>query len=205
MKDTLLAGALAAAVAASAAVAAFAHGGATGVVADRMNGMMKMSEQIKLLNPMLSGEKPRDTAQMQAAGKTIARHAGETMLASFPKGSIEGPSEARPAIWQEWDRFAGLARKLSKLGAELARSAATWDGTPAAAREPDQDEPELSEWEKLDAGVLLGTKSRKQRENELATRRNAKAETEAPKIRRPKAVFSEIAATCSGCHADYRR
>jgi len=99
---------------------AMAHGDATGVVADRMNGMMDMARSIKQLTEAIDAGAAEPLIVEQAA-ETIRRHAGETMVVLFPQGSLDAPSEASPAIWENWQEFTGLAHRLHELGGELAR------------------------------------------------------------------------------------
>ena len=70
--------------------AVFAHGNATGIVGERMMGMMMLGEQVKLLTPILAA----DPAAVAKAAEMIEMHAGPAMTKLFPEGSIEGPSEA---------------------------------------------------------------------------------------------------------------
>ena len=47
-----------------------------------------------------------------AAG-AIGRHGGEDLIRLFPDGSLHGPTEALPAIWQDWNAFVRLADDLT--------------------------------------------------------------------------------------------
>ena len=95
-----------------AAVTALAHSGATGIVLERMNGMTAMRDIIGELAPMMQGEVPYDAFTVSEGGDIIAKHAGETMLALFPEGSLEGVTYAKPEIWAKWQDFADLAEEL---------------------------------------------------------------------------------------------
>ena len=91
----------------------WAHGGATGVVKERMESMKIMGEAMKDLAAMVKGGKPVD-------GKTISGHSATLKSAAsqitklFPEGSIHGPSEALPEIWKDWERFKDIAVQLEK-------------------------------------------------------------------------------------------
>jgi cytochrome c556 len=105
-----------------------AHGGATGVVKQRMDAMSDMAGAMKKMAPVVKGKQAFNRVLFIESGELIAGHSN--MLPDlFPDGSIEGSSEALPAIWQQWDDFMSLsdrtktnAEKLVKMaqdGAEL--------------------------------------------------------------------------------------
>ncbi len=99
----------------------WAHGGATGIVKERMESMKSMGKAMKGVAAMVKGEAPMDDKKISeyaAALKSGATHIPKM----FPKGSNEGPSEALPNIWQEWDRFEGLALQLQKDADMLANA-----------------------------------------------------------------------------------
>ena len=94
------------------AIAAFAHGGATGIVKERMDGMSAMAKVMKALAPMMQGTATYDAAAVKDGARQIAAHAGEAMTSKFPEGSDGMPSEAKPEIWQDWESFTGFAQQL---------------------------------------------------------------------------------------------
>lgn len=114
---------LGAAFASVFAVAAWAHGGATGVVKERMDGMGAMKEAVKVLTPMMQGKTGYDPAVVRDQAAIIAAHGGDALTALFPEGSTMDPSEAKDTIWQDWDGFAALADQL-RDGAEGLAAAA---------------------------------------------------------------------------------
>ena len=83
---------------------AFAHGGATGIVKQRIDGM----------TAMMRGKRPYDADAVSEAAAIIQSHAGPALTDLFPEGSIHGPSEARPDIWTNWSEFQALATRLSE-------------------------------------------------------------------------------------------
>lgn len=178
--------------------AAMAHGNATGVVADRMNGMMDMARSIKQLTEAIDSGAVEPSVVEQAA-QAIRQHAGETMVALFPEGSIDAPSEASPTIWENWQEFTGLAHRLHELGDELARARAVpaprGDAAPASAPAAKTGE---SIWVSLDERALLG----------LAPKPMAQPEPvpapvpEAPSL---TAVLGAITGTCAQCHEAFRQ
>lgn len=97
---------------------AAAHGGATGVVKERMEMMKSLGDRMKSMAAMVRGKVPFDAAEMAAAAQEIQDKAPEiTQL--FPEGSLRKPSEALPSIWQEWDRFSEMAEQLGSEASGL--------------------------------------------------------------------------------------
>ena len=112
---------------------AIAHSGATGVVKERMDLMKSVAEQMKTVGKMIKGEEAYAAGQVAAAADAIVGHARE-IPGLFPEGSTDHPSEAMPAIWQDWDRFVELTndmqRKAEALGASARQSADMKDIRP---------------------------------------------------------------------------
>jgi cytochrome c556 len=93
-----------------------AHGGATGVIKQRMDAMSDMAGAMKKMAPVVKGKSAFNRVLFIESGKLIAGHSA--MLPDlFPVGSIEGSSEALPAIWQQWDDFMSLSNR-TKTNAE---------------------------------------------------------------------------------------
>ena len=130
-------------VAMMTAAVAGAHNGATGVVRDRMVGMVAMRDAMRDLTPMMRSEAPHDEAAIAAAGRTIAQHAGEAMTALFPEGSGGGVSYAKEAVWAAPDDFEALAEELRRHAEGLVQAAP--NATAAAAD--------------MHAGMKMGTES----------------------------------------------
>ncbi len=99
-----------------------AHKGAKGIVMERMMSMKSMGDGMKSIAAMVTGKAPYDANKTKAISAEIEKHA-TAIPKQFPKGSIKGPSEALPAIWQDWDDFKGHADDLAKLAGQLASSA----------------------------------------------------------------------------------
>ena len=89
---------------------ASAHEGATGVVKVRMDAMKAMADDIKLIARGLRTD-TLDRQKADAAAKRIAEHAVQ-VPAQFRERNIDHPSEALPAIWDEFDTFVALAVDL---------------------------------------------------------------------------------------------
>lgn len=102
---------------------AWAHGGATGIVKERMDAMVLISEDTKLIGQMLRGRTSYDPAVIAKAAERITAHSGAALTRLFPEGSLEGVSEASPAIWNDWTRFAALADQLEGASQTLSETA----------------------------------------------------------------------------------
>lgn len=121
-KSVLAALALAAAVG-LATGAALAHKGATGIVKERMDAMKAVADATKTIAQMIKGETVLDNTAAAEAASIIEGHARK-MPELFPQDSTDHPSEALPAIWQDWDQFTEIAERLAEGSAELAATAA---------------------------------------------------------------------------------
>jgi len=204
-------GALALAASAVAAVA-LAHNGATGVVLERMNGMTAMRDTVAELAPMMQGTAPYDTFIVSEGASVIAGHAGETMLSLFPEGSLEGVTYARPEIWSDWQDFAALAGELKTYADALAVAAPNGleKALPPADDMAGMDHsamtmtpaPEVKEG--FTVAELMGYGERTQ-ELQVA-RGTSDPATLAFDLTTLAAddLFTQISATCSSCHSQYR-
>jgi cytochrome c556 len=101
----------------------FAHGGATGVVKERMDSMEDLKDAMKRLKPIMRGQKDYDVDSVKQSALVIRDNAGEHMTKLFPEGSLKKPSEATPEIWTEWEEFKRLANNLERLGQALDNAA----------------------------------------------------------------------------------
>lgn len=178
--------------------AVLAHGNATGIVAERMHGMMQMARSIKHVTEAVESG-AADPAVVQEAAKIIGQHAGNALVALFPEGSIDAPSEASPAIWENWPEFVALANRLDALGSELARARiapAPDHDTVTPASKPASKSP-ASIWASLDERVLLGLSPRP-----VAETKSMGSTPEVPSL---TATLSAITGTCAQCHEAFRR
>lgn len=110
---------------------ALAHGGAKGIVLERMEAMKAVAGAMKAVGPMIQGKTAYDPGATKAAAATIASHGGEALTKLFPEGSGGGVSEASPAIWTERAKFEALAAEL-KEAAEALEAAADGGQPPKA-------------------------------------------------------------------------
>lgn len=111
---------------------AHSHGSkkeATGVVKERMDLMETQKDAMKVIGAMAKGAVPFDAAKAGAAAKEIKNTATE-IPDLFPEGTIGDPSEAKPEIWTQWDKFTKDADTLEAsakdLVAALAADAPDW-------------------------------------------------------------------------------
>ncbi|MGR3463268.1 c-type cytochrome [Limimaricola sp.] len=100
-----------------------AHSGATGVVRERMEGMVAMRDVLKEVTPMMRGETVYDASLVAEAGRVIATHAGDAMTKLFPEGTAGGVSYAKEAIWRESEAFEALAEELRRHAEGLVKAA----------------------------------------------------------------------------------
>jgi len=118
--------ALSAIIAVSATTAVFAHGGAMGVVKERMDLMSAIGKNMKSVASMVKGDAKFDPTAIEASAKSMAEHSTK-INDLFPKGSLEKPTEALPSIWEDWGRFAQLSKDLETETNKLAEIATSGD------------------------------------------------------------------------------
>ncbi|MGR3630819.1 MAG: c-type cytochrome [Limimaricola soesokkakensis] len=205
-----------------AAGAALAHSGATGVVRERMEGMVAMRDAMRDVTPMMRGEAPYDAARVAEAGRAIAAHAGSEMTRLFPEGSADGVSYAKEAIWQEPETFDALAEELRRHAEGLVKAAPNGLTAPdphagmamggsMAGHEgmtmPDQSPDRAGPGAGYSVAQLLGIEPRRSAEQEVSGATTAKAAgSSAPGYATLAApdVFRRIGETCAACHGRYR-
>lgn len=107
-----------------AAGAAGAHGGAMGVVKERMELMEGLGDAMKAIAGMMKEPATYESAALARHAQTIEMHGGDALTALFPADSADPPSEARAEIWTDWKRFRGLADDLKTEAGRLAAIAA---------------------------------------------------------------------------------
>lgn len=99
--------------------AALAHGGATGIVKERMDAMSAMGAAVKSISMMITGATPYDAQIVKSGAAVIQSHAGDALTGLFPEGSQQMASEARPEIWSDWQDFQTLSLRLETLAQGL--------------------------------------------------------------------------------------
>lgn len=100
-----------------------AHSGATGIVKQRMDMMGDIGDSMKAIGTMMKGEAAYDADAAKAAAMTIVGHADE-IPKLFPEGSTQKPTEALPAIWENWDEFVRITEQMKSDAQQLADAAA---------------------------------------------------------------------------------
>ena len=95
-----------------------AHGGATGVVKQRMDAMSDMADAMKEMALVVKGKKEFSRELFIENGELIAGHSN--MLPDlFPQGSVKGSSEAFAIIWQQWDDFVSISDRTKSNAEEM--------------------------------------------------------------------------------------
>lgn len=159
--------------------AAWAHGGATGVVKERMDAMSDMAKAVKKLTPMFRGRTRYNPDMVRTQAQRLEDQAGQHMTRLFPEGSQTGPSEAKDTIWEDWAAFERAAEDLARSARALAETA---------------DKVVLSDAGKLvmpsKASALLSS----------ATKENSEAESKSP----VQLAFEQVKESCLACHQTFR-
>ncbi|WP_282605664.1 cytochrome c [Pelagibius sp. Alg239-R121] len=120
--------------AAVTAVTAYAHGGATGIVKERMDAMEVMGKAMKTVGEMFKGQTDYDANAIQAAAGLVSQHAQEIPVLFPDSEASRGSkhSEALPVIWEQKDKFDGFAADM--LRESKALSVIARDGEQRAVR-----------------------------------------------------------------------
>lgn len=181
-------------------LAALAHSGATGVMKERMDGMMAMGEAVKDITPMMRGKVDYDPQAVRAFSEEVRRHSGTAMTRLFPEGSNGKPSEAKEAIWTDWEEFEKLAEQLHMLSlglSEAADNGLKMAGTDGAAT---MDSGAMMGGQTLMGGqsmmggqTMMGAGSMM---NDMGIEELAEMPADG--------VFMMVSQTCAACHTKYR-
>ena len=83
---------------------AIAHGGAKGIVKERMQAMESLGRAMKSIGRMARGKKTLEIMEVVRAAESIAQH-GQRLPTLFPAGSSFGITEASPKIWKDPEGF----------------------------------------------------------------------------------------------------
>jgi cytochrome c556 len=169
---------------------ALAHGGATGIVKERMDLMDSVGKSMKTITEMFQGEKRYEPAKVRNSAKLIAGHGGDQLTRLFPEGSIEGPSESLPAIWQNWERFSELSEDLTKYANALSAAAEN----PRGAGMSRERQGGLGSSPMGRRNPMMGSSSGMPMNDPAAL-------AQMP----PDAAFARLTQTCSACHTQFRK
>ena len=156
---------------------ALSHGGATGVVKNRMDLMGELKRGMKSLSSMYKGDKQYDPLLVRHASDIIKSHSGSAMTKFFPEGSLHEHSEAKDNIWQQWEDFVELAEQQYLISHALSSAA---NNTP--------EEPSLKISNMMGGDLLKDSIANKV---DLATLPSNQ-------------VFKLLIDNCSSCHTRFR-
>jgi len=106
---------------------ATSHSGATGIVKTRMETMKDIAANTKILGEIIKGNAAYDASTVSNAAGSIAVHAAK-IRKLFPEGSNPHPSEALPAIWQEFEAFMEKAGRLAAAASTMKNQADSGNG-----------------------------------------------------------------------------
>lgn len=187
MKNTTL---LLSLFAASAASLVWAHGSATGIVKERMDGMVVMSKATKAITPMMRGNVEYNAKAIRDYARTIEEHAGEAMTKLFPEGSGGMPSEAKDDVWTDWEQFEVLAMQLENLGKGLAQAAE--NGLAESVSEEGASTNMMGTSSVMGTGGMMGQNMNGMLDIEMLAQMPADA------------VFAKVGQACSACHTKFR-
>ena len=169
----------------------WAHGGASGIVKERMDLMSDMKKSMKSLSSMFKGEIQYDASAVRNAAKALEKNAGEEMTKLFPEGSVHGPSEAKMNIWQDWQRFQQMSDDLKVYSRALSEAADRYNpgnAKPAAANM-------MGMGSMMGSGHMMG-------ENHMMGGSSHSPEhlSKMP----ADMLFKMVTDTCSSCHTRFR-
>lgn len=190
-RKTILAAALS--IALGGVSAAYAHGGASGVVKDRMELMEVLGDSMKELTAIMSGKQDYDTGRVRTLAGKIGGHGGDAMTKLFPEGSLDHPSEALPAIWADWARFSAIANQLSDYASGLALAAG--NDRSVGTNQGGMTGGGMMGGGMMGGGMMGG--------GMMGAGRGPTPEMLARMP--PDAAFLHLADTCSACHQDFRK
>ncbi len=101
---------------------AASHEKATGVVKERMELMEGNGKAMKTLSAMVKGESSYDADEVKTLAKELRADSAQ-IPKLFPEGSLQPPTEALPAIWQDWPKFQELAQRMGEASGAVADAA----------------------------------------------------------------------------------
>ncbi|WP_420600604.1 c-type cytochrome [Neptuniibacter sp.] len=167
-----------------------AHGGATGIVKERMDAMGDMKDSMKEVSDMFKGKAPYDANKVRAAADVIKGHSGNALTKLFPEGSLQHPTEAKAIIWDEWDRFSKLADHLGTLSEGLANAAENKDT-------PIEEKGMMGNSSMMGGGNMMGNSAVMGGHMVHTAEEYGKMPVEM--------VFKMVTDNCSSCHTRFRK
>lgn len=97
---------------------ALAHGGATGIVKERMDDMSAMGKAMKTIVKELKNKSNMNADLVMQSSQLIIQHSS-MIPQMFPQGTHGKPSEALPTIWTQWDDFTRMAENTQAQASNL--------------------------------------------------------------------------------------
>jgi cytochrome c556 len=182
---------------------AFAHGGATGIVKERMDLMASLGKSMKSLTAIMQGKVAYDVEQVRQLARGIGSHGSTSMSSLFPAGSDKKPSEALPNVWKDWNKFTKLADQLSTYAKALESSA----GNERMMSQGGMPPPASGGMMSGNQGMMPQSGSGMMGGNQSMMMGGAPGSPSAEQLAKmpPQAAFMSIARTCSSCHQDFRK
>ena len=189
---------LATVVALGVAGGVLAHSGATGIVKERMDGMVALGKAVKSITPIMMGQEPYNADQVAEFGESVKAHSGEALTALFPEGSGGMPSEAKDNVWTDWDEFVALADYLERLGEGIQQAADNGVGEQGSGAGMGQSMMGGSTMMGNGSGMMGGDSM--MGGDAIGNMMTVDMIAEMPVDR----VFTMISQTCSACHTKFR-
>ena len=180
-------------VASITAGVALAHGGATGIVKERMDGMVAMQKAVKAVTPIMRGQAEYNADKVRAFAEAVEMHSGEAMTKLFPEGTGGKPSEAKAEVWSDWEGFEALAMDLETLGKALSEAA---DNGLAAMTDSG------SSGSMMGSGTMMGGNSAMG--GMMGQSSDGMMDADMLASMPADMLFTRISQTCSACHSKYR-
>ena len=182
------------------AINAIAHGGATGIVKERMDLMSNIGKAQKSLVAMFSGKEPYNIQKVQQAAIAIENHAGERISKLFPEGTTQKPSEALPTIWKNWSEFQHLSNELAVFAGALAKNAGNKGGNHDTNKKGSMmTSSTMMGQSGMGSSSMMGGSS-----GVAGSGKSVKAQVEMLTTMPPMASFQRVALTCTTCHTKFR-
>lgn len=184
-------------------LAAYAHGGATGIVEERMEAMESMGKVMKTLTPIMLGDRKYDAETIRKGAAKILSHSGAALTDMFPEGSLQKASEAKPEIWNRWDDFEALAARLEVLAEGLGNAAGN-GLMMARGSAPGAGSPMARGGGMMGSGGMMGTGPMMGSQGMMGGTRLPMFDPDQLAKMPADGVFNMVAQTCSACHSQFR-
>lgn len=193
----------------SGVAAAVAHGGATGIVKERMDAMGAMGKAMKSLSAIMRGETEYDAKAVRKGAEILQSHSGEALTKQFPEGSIEGPSEAKPEIWSNWEEFSSISGQLELFATALGEAADNGLSKPAAGGTMMSQGGMMGQSGMIGQGGMMGQGTMMGQSGMIGqgTMMGDRSHMQNPELLAQMPVqglFNMTAQTCSACHTKFR-